>query len=80
MCHVNGPRGGVGVFIKETLNYIIRENISVFIPHIFESIFIEIVNESERNIIVGVIYRPNTEPHGVMLTWILSYELHISCY
>jgi len=65
-CREDGPRGGVGVFIKEKLNYIIREDISVFIPHIFESIFIEIVNKSERNIIVGVIYRPNTEPHANM--------------
>jgi hypothetical protein len=41
-CREDGPRGGVGLFIKETLNYIIREDISVFIPHIFESVFIEI--------------------------------------
>jgi hypothetical protein len=65
-CREDGPRGGVGLFIKETLNYIIREDISVFIPHIFESVFIEIVNKSERNVIVGVIYRPNTEPHANM--------------
>ena len=59
----DGPKGGVGVcFIKETPNYIIREAISVFIPHRFESVFIEIVNKTERNIIVVVIYRPNTEP------------------
>ncbi len=60
----DGPRGGVGLFIKQTLNYKIREDISVFISHIFESLFIEIVNENERNMIVGVIYRPNTEPYA----------------
>lgn len=65
-CREDGPRGGVGLFIKDALNYKIREDISVFIPHIFESLFIEIVNKSERNVIVGVIYRPNTEPHADM--------------
>ena len=49
----DGPRGGVGLFIKDNINFIIREDISVFIPHVIETIFIEIV---------GVIYRPNTEP------------------
>jgi len=52
------------MFIKETLNYTIREDNSVFILHIFESVFIEIVNKTERNVIVGVICRPNTEPHA----------------
>ena len=33
------------------------------IDHIFESMFIEIVNKTERNFIVGVIYRSNTESH-----------------
>ena len=31
----NGPRGGVGLFIKETINDKIREDLSVFIPHFF---------------------------------------------
>ncbi len=40
--------------------------ISVFIHHVFESLFIEIVNNTEWNFIFGVIYRPNTEPHADM--------------
>ncbi len=63
-CRDDGPRGGVGLFMKDTLNYKIREDISVFIPHIFESVFVEIINTKERNLIVGVIYRPNTEPRA----------------
>ncbi len=63
-CREDGHRGGVGLFIKDTLQYKIRDEIGVFIPHIFESLFIEIVNKTERNVIVGVIYRPNTEPHA----------------
>ncbi len=46
--------GGVGIFIKENINFKIRDDLSVFIPHLFESIFIE---TSTRDI-VGVIYRP----------------------
>ncbi len=30
----------------DTLNYKIREVISVFIPHIFESVFVEIINNT----------------------------------
>jgi len=62
-CREDGPRGIY--FIKETLNYVIdlREDISVFIPYIFEPVFNEIVNKTERNVIAEVIYRLNTEPH-----------------
>jgi len=64
-CREDGPRGGVGIFMKETLNYIIREdNNGVFFPHILETGFIEIVSKTERNVIVGVIYRPNMELHA----------------
>jgi hypothetical protein len=63
-CRNDGPRGGVGVFIKDTINYKLREDLSVFIPHIFESIFIEIVAPSHKNNIIGVIYRPNTAPRA----------------
>jgi len=55
-------RGGVGLYIKDSLQYTIRDDLSVFIPHIFESIFIEVKIKKERNKIVGVIYRPNTAP------------------
>ena len=61
-CRHDSPRGGVGIFVKNTTNYTIREDLSLFLPHIFESIFIEIINESSKNSVVGVIYRPNTAP------------------
>ena len=38
----NSGRGGVGMYIKDHLNFKHRPDISVCIPHIFESIFIEI--------------------------------------
>lgn len=63
-CREDGPRGGVGLFIKENLVYKIRNDLGVFIPHIFESIFIEITNTQGKNVIVGVVYRPNSGPHA----------------
>ena len=58
----NNSRGGVGLYINENIQFTIREDISVFIPHIFESIFIEVKTKHEKKQIVGVIYRPNTAP------------------
>ena len=56
-------RGGIGLFIKEEFEFKIRNDISCFIPHVYESIFIEIINKNKHmNQIIGVIYRPNTEP------------------
>ena len=61
-CRDDGSRGGVGLFIKDNINFKIRDDISVFIPHVFESLFIEMKTKSRKNTIVGVIYRPNTAP------------------
>ena len=61
----DSTRGGVGLFLKENLNFKIRNDLSVFIPHVFESLFIEIITNSNlNNYIVGVIYRPNTQPRA----------------
>jgi len=58
----DGARGGVGIFIREDINFKIREDIGVFTPHIFESICITIINPNGKNTVMGLIYRPNTEP------------------
>ncbi len=55
-------RGGVGLFIKDKHTYLQRDDLSVFIPHVFESVFVELVVPKKKNIIVGCIYRPNTPP------------------
>jgi len=58
-------RGGVGLFISNHITYSIREDLSVFIPHIYESLFIEFKGaKNMNNQIVGVIYRPNTQPQA----------------
>ena len=53
--------GGVSLLIKESINYILREDLSVFNSN-FESLFIEIAQDqgllSNKGIIIGVIYRP----------------------
>ena len=59
---VNGYRGGVGLYVNQNINFHERTDLTVFIPHIIESFFIEIENEHSKNEIVGVIYRPNTAP------------------
>lgn len=55
-------RGGVGLFIKEEISYNPRDDISVFIPHIIETLFVELESTKPKGTIVGVIYRPNTYP------------------
>ena len=53
------------VYINENISFKVRDDLSVFIPHIFESLFIE-VNHKKKNTIVGVIYRPNSAPKADM--------------
>ena len=55
-----GSRGGVAMYIRDDLNYIIRDDISVNIDGKFESIFVE-AHSKTVNCIFGEIYRvPNT--------------------
>ena len=41
-----------------------REDLSIFITHVFESIFFEVQTNKCNPIIVGVIYRPNSHPRA----------------
>ena len=54
-------KGGVGIYVKETINFKMRDDLSIFIPHIIETIFIEMTID-HKNMVCGVIYRPNTLP------------------
>jgi len=42
--------GARRMFIRENINLKIREDISVFTPHIFESVFIEIIIPNGKKI------------------------------
>ena len=54
-------KGGVALYVNDKLQYKIRPDISIFIPNIFESIFIELIF-GKKSIIVGTVYRPNSYP------------------
>ena len=63
-------RGGVGLFIKDTINYTIREDLSVFIP-----LFIE-VKSSKKSNIIDVIYRPNTPPRADIDIYYIGHTIY----
>ena len=57
-------RGGVALYIKENLQYTVRQDLSVFTPNVYESLFVEIGNTliGKKPTIVAILYRPNTPP------------------
>ena len=59
----NDSRGGVGLFINNQYTVKIRNDLCLFVPHVFESIFAEICKD-KKSFIVASIYRPNTLPLG----------------
>jgi hypothetical protein len=56
------------MFINNDIQYRIRDDIGTMIPHIYESIFIEVTHYHQTVLntryVVGVIYRPNTPPRA----------------
>ena len=55
----NKSGGGVGMYIKEGINFRLREDLSVFHEGVLETIFIELKNNKKKeSIVVGVLYRP----------------------
>ena len=76
----NNSKGGSGMYIKNTYKYKIRHDLSIFIPNIFESIFVELTIHN-RHIIIGTVYRPNTYPNAdidVFMTTMLELQNLIS--
>ena len=54
--------GGVALFISNSYQFKVREDLSIFNEGQFESIFIEVSMNNEKSIIVGEIYRvPNSD-------------------
>jgi hypothetical protein len=39
----NNSRGGVGIYVKNKYKYKQRPDLSIFIPNVFKSIFVEII-------------------------------------
>ena len=82
--------GGVGLFIDNKYkDYEILKDLSVFIPHVYESIWVKIKIKNGRDKIIGNVYRPNTAPlanldraiqiHNEIIDKILSYKTHAKC-
>ena len=59
---LDDDHGGVGLYINANLTYSRRDDLSIFIPHIIETLFLEVKVGKNKSIIVGVIYRPNSAP------------------
>lgn len=56
-------RGGIGMYLNKSLIYKIREDLSTFIPHVVETLFVEItIENTSSHVVCGVIYRPNSPP------------------
>ena len=82
--------GGVGFFVdKKYKDYQILTEESVFIPHVYESIWIKIKLPNGRYKIIGNVYRPNTAPlanlqqaieiHNQTIEKIQKNRLHSKC-
>ena len=56
-------KGGVGLFIHESLNYTVLEKIS---NEAFQALWIEISFANNKNIVCGIIYRQHNSPDQFM--------------
>ena len=52
--------GGVGLYYKSSLDFIKRDDLSLSVHTIAESIFLELSFEKNKNILIGCIYRHHT--------------------
>ncbi len=50
--------GGVGIFISNQMKYKSRKDLNLNYENTIESVFIELIIPSGKNIIIGVVYRP----------------------
>ena len=61
----NAKGGGVGIFVKNDIVFKVLSQYSMFYERIFESLFIEIVNDNNQKIVMGSVYRPGTKCPGL---------------
>ena len=82
--------GGVGLFIDEKYkDYEILSDASIFIPNVYESIWVKIRIKDGQDKIIGNVYRPNTAPlanlsqameiHNSILEKIQNDRVHSKC-
>ena len=53
-------KGGVAIYIRDNIQYNLRENVSIFKEGEFESIFIESINNGQTSIAAEIYRIPNT--------------------
>ena len=61
--------------LRETFEFEVINCLSLFIPHVFESIFAKIYLNDKDYVILGSIYRPNTGPLLLVNSWPKSLKL-----
>jgi hypothetical protein len=64
----DGQGGGVGIFVKNGLSFKISKAKSIFIPKLYESIFIDVTLGSGKKLCIGNIYRPNSKYSSLTAT------------
>ena len=69
--------GGVALYISVNLQYVVRHDLSHFTDS-FESIFIEINNPGNKNIIAGVVYKPPSASFNDFLSTFQDLQVLIS--
>ena len=69
----NCNRGGVGLFIKET--HIVRDDLSVFIPHVIETLFVEFKISETKKAVLGVIIKLANEELDNLFKWLCVDKL-----
>ena len=53
--------GGVGIYIKKSLDYIKRDDLAFSRKEIGETVFLEITQKKKKNILIGCLYRHHTD-------------------
>lgn len=56
------PMEGLGFWVSNDFEYEVVDELSIFQPHFFESLFIKIKTSKNKFSLIGNIYRPNTGP------------------
>ena len=60
----NNAGGGVAFWVDDRYEYEIIEDLSIFKPNVFESLFIKLKIKKNKFKVIGNVYRPNTAPQA----------------
>jgi exonuclease III len=50
--------GGVGMYLKESVQYTVLKEKSIMFDKIYESLFVEVITSNKKKCLIGSIYRP----------------------